>query len=114
MSLMGFSIVVMKHHGQNQLGVIDLFQLILPHHSSSLREIRAGTWRQELMQKLWKSVAFWLLPHGFLCLLSYSPPKYLPIISHQSKKCTTGPSNEGIFSVEVLSSRMTLDCVKLT
>jgi hypothetical protein len=32
---------------------------------------RAGTWRQELMQRLWRSAAYWLVPHGFLNLISY-------------------------------------------
>lgn len=42
-----------KHHDQKQVGGVGgLSQLALPHHSSSLKEIRAGTqagpWKQEL------------------------------------------------------------------
>ena len=32
---------------------------------------RAGTWRQELMQKPWRGAAYWLAPHGLFSLLSY-------------------------------------------
>jgi hypothetical protein len=32
---------------------------------------RAGSWRQELMQKPWRGAASWLAPHGLLSLLSY-------------------------------------------
>jgi hypothetical protein len=32
---------------------------------------RAGTWRQELMQRLWRGAAYRLRPHGLLSLLSY-------------------------------------------
>jgi hypothetical protein len=30
---------------------------------------RAGTWRQELMQRPWRSAAYWLAQHGLLSLL---------------------------------------------
>jgi hypothetical protein len=32
---------------------------------------RAGTWSQELIQRLWRSAAYWLVPHS---LLSPRPP----------------------------------------
>jgi hypothetical protein len=34
----------------------------------SLKEVRAGTWEQELKQKPWRRVAYWLAPHGLLSL----------------------------------------------
>jgi hypothetical protein len=39
---------VMKHHDQNKSGEE---RVMLPHHCSSLKEVRAGTWRQELPQR---------------------------------------------------------------
>jgi hypothetical protein len=39
---------------------------------------RAGTWRQELMQRAWRGAAFWLAPHGLFSLLSYRTQDQLP------------------------------------
>jgi hypothetical protein len=39
---------------------------------------RAGTWRQELMQRPWKSATYWLASPGLLSLLSYSTRDYQP------------------------------------
>lgn len=36
----------------------------------SLREVRVGTWRQELKQKPPRSAAYCLAPHSLLSLLS--------------------------------------------
>jgi hypothetical protein len=33
---------------------------------------RAGTWRQELIQRPWMRTAWWLAPYGLLSLLSYT------------------------------------------
>jgi hypothetical protein len=44
----GCPIAVMKHHDQNKSGEE---RVMLPHHCSSLKEVRAGTWRQELPQR---------------------------------------------------------------
>jgi hypothetical protein len=38
----------------------------------------AGTWRQELMQKLWVDVTYWLASPGLLSLLSYRTHDYQP------------------------------------
>jgi hypothetical protein len=32
---------------------------------------RAGTWRQELIQRLWRDVTYWLVSPGVISLLSY-------------------------------------------
>jgi len=32
---------------------------------------RTGTWKQELMQRAWRDVAYWLVPHGLHSLISY-------------------------------------------
>lgn len=47
-----------------------LFELSVLYHSLTLKEVRAVTWRQELMLRPWKSTAYWLTPAGFLSLLS--------------------------------------------
>ena len=41
-------------------------------------QIRAGTWRQELVLKPWGSAAYWLAPYGLLSLLSYRTQGYEP------------------------------------
>jgi hypothetical protein len=47
-----------------------LFQVTLPGDSLSLKEVKIGTWRQELMHKPWKSAAYWINYHGLLNLVS--------------------------------------------
>jgi hypothetical protein len=62
---------VIEHHDQEQLGkerIYFILQLIV-HQSEE--ELKAGTWRQELMQRLWRGAAYWLAPHGFFSLLSF-------------------------------------------
>jgi hypothetical protein len=44
---------------------------------------RAGTWRQEQVQKPWGVAAYWLVPHSLLSLLSYRTQ------DHQSRDGTT-------------------------
>jgi hypothetical protein len=39
---------------------------------------RAGTWRQELMQRPWRGSPYWLAPHGFRSLLSYRTQDHQP------------------------------------
>jgi hypothetical protein len=39
---------------------------------------RAGTWRQELMQRPWRDVPYWLASPGLLSLLSYRTQDYQP------------------------------------
>jgi hypothetical protein len=52
---------------------------------------RAGTWRQELMQKPWRGAAYYLAPRSLFSLFSYrtaSPGILLPtmgwVLPHQS------------------------------
>jgi hypothetical protein len=80
-----FYIAAMKHHDHKQAGEEMVFG-VLPHHSSSLKEVRRGT---ETGQKPGgksrccchgRSASYWLAPHSLLSLLSYrkqdppSPP----------------------------------------
>jgi hypothetical protein len=46
-------------------------QLTLLHCWSSLKEIRAGAWLRELMQRLWRDAIYWLAPWLAFSLLSY-------------------------------------------
>jgi hypothetical protein len=62
---------------KSNLGKEGFIWLTLPHLCLSLKEVRtgtdrAGTWRQELMQRPWNEAAYWLASHGLLRLLSYS------------------------------------------
>jgi hypothetical protein len=41
--------------------------------SQDWNSTKAGTWRQELMQRPWRNAAYWLAPHGLLILLSTKP-----------------------------------------
>ena len=75
--LVRVSIAVMKQHDQSSLGREGLIQLTLPHHCSSLKEDRAGTWRQELMQRPWRA-----LLTGLLGLLSYRSQDHQPRDGH--------------------------------
>jgi hypothetical protein len=48
--------------------------LTLPYCCSSQKEVRAGTQagqKQDLMQRLWTDVLYWLASPGLLSLLSY-------------------------------------------
>lgn len=102
-----------------------------PHHSLSLEEARGGTQRQELKHKPWRNAAYRLTRCGFHSLLFHTHQDYLPrdsmtivgwALPHQSpikKKCFPGLptclSHGTNFSLEVvLSSQMTLPCVKFT
>jgi hypothetical protein len=63
------------------LGRKGFIQLIFPHCCSSPRksglELKQGR-RQELMQKPWWDVLYWLASPGLLSLLSYRTQDYQP------------------------------------
>jgi hypothetical protein len=40
--------------------------LFITEGSQDRNSNRAGTWRQELMERLWKDAAYWLAPHDLL------------------------------------------------
>jgi hypothetical protein len=46
-------------------------------------KVRAGTWKQELMQRPERGAAYWRTPRGLLSLLSYRPQ------DHQSRDSNT-------------------------
>jgi hypothetical protein len=62
-----------------------------PHCCSSLKEVRTGTKqvrKQELMQRSWRDVLYWLASPGLLSLLSYRTQDYQP---------RDGPTTRGLF-----------------
>ena len=76
-SLAGVSIAVMnimtkKQAGEERVYLASAFtSLFVTDGSQDRNSNRAGTWRQELMQRPWRGAAFWLVPHGLLSLTSY-------------------------------------------
>jgi len=63
--------------------------LLITKGSQERNSHRAGTWRQELMQRPWRDIAYWLASPGLLNLLSYRTQ------DHQPRVGTThnGPSH---------------------
>jgi hypothetical protein len=51
--------------------VYPIISLSITEGSQNRNCNRAGTWRQELMQKPWRGAAYWLVPHGLLNLLIF-------------------------------------------
>jgi hypothetical protein len=62
---------------KNNLRRKGLFSLSPTPHPSP-NEATAGTWRQELKQSPQRSAAYWLVPQGFLSLLSYTTQDHSP------------------------------------
>ena len=60
-----------KQNKQMQVGEERVYLSILPCCNPSLKEVRAGTWKQELMQTPWRGAAYLLAHHGLLSLLSF-------------------------------------------
>jgi hypothetical protein len=52
--------------------------LFITKGSQDWNSHRAGTWRQELMQRPWRGAAYWLASPGLLSLLSYRTQDYQP------------------------------------
>ena len=66
-----------KHHDQKAswrrkgLFNLHLTLLFITKGSQDRNSHKAGTWRQEWMQKPWRNAAYWLAPHGLFSLLPY-------------------------------------------
>ena len=59
-------------------GQMEFISHRFPYKSSSSKAVKAGTWRQELMQRPWRCAAYWLAPHGLLSLLSFRCQDHQP------------------------------------
>ena len=53
------------------LGRKDFISLLLIQHSSSSKEVKAGTWKEDLMQRPRRGAAYWLVYYGLSDLLCY-------------------------------------------
>lgn len=108
-------------------GIYFSLQLVVCHLGNSGEELKAGTWRQELKQRPWASVAYWLLSHCLFFWLSYSIQAHKPGVvrsrvtwafPHQSRKCATslytGDSGRDIFSIKMPSIQKIPACIRLT
>jgi hypothetical protein len=88
------STAVTKHHDQEASwggkGLSGLyFHNYVHHQRKSGQELhRAGTWRQELMQRPWKGAVYWLVSYGLLSLLILWNPGIAP----QTIGCLPPPS----------------------
>jgi hypothetical protein len=69
--------------GETLFGLHMSTSLLIIERSQGRNSGRAGTKRQELMQKPWKGVTYWHVPHVLLSLLSYRTQ------DHQSRGSTT-------------------------
>lgn len=54
--------------------------------------MKAGTWRQELLQKLYRNAAYWLAPCGFPSLFSYTTQNHLYVDGGSTAHSTLGLS----------------------
>ena len=65
---------MIKHQDQKQPGE----KRIISAYSPLTREVKAGIWRHELMQRSRRSVAYWIASHGLFKRLSYSTQDHWP------------------------------------
>ena len=67
-----------EHLGEKGLFYPQFHMTVHYQSSESGNSSKAGTWRQELMQRPWRGAAYWLAPHSLLSPLSYRTPNHLP------------------------------------
>ena len=80
-------VAVIKLHDLSKVGRRGIIWLVLPHHCASLKEVGTGSWKQELMQRLWKGAAYWLAPHDLLNLL---------LVESRTSSLGNGPTHSGL------------------
>jgi hypothetical protein len=61
-----------KKLGGKRILFILYFQIKIYHSGKLGQELKTGTWRQELKQRLWRNAVYWLASHGLLSLFSYT------------------------------------------
>jgi hypothetical protein len=85
------TIAVMKHSDQSNLGRSLIFSLCshtTVHHQRKSWQDLKQLWRQELMQRPWRGVAYWLAHHGLLSLSSYKTEDHSPGVALPAITCT--------------------------
>lgn len=85
------SIAVRKHYDQKQL---EGEGVTLPGNSSSLEEVRAGTWRQTLINRPWRNCASCLSLYGLLSLLYNLGPRGSTDLQWEGPSHITNKGNE--------------------
>lgn len=77
-ALVRVSITAIKHHNQKHPGEEKPYLACLPHNSQSSKELKAGSWKQERVQRPWRNAAHWLACHGLVSLLPYTTQDHHP------------------------------------
>jgi hypothetical protein len=75
-----------KQVGEERVCSAYIFHFAIDHQRKSGLELKQVR-KQELMQKPWKDVSYWLASPGFLSLLSYRTQDYQP---------RDGPTHKGL------------------
>jgi predicted TIM-barrel fold metal-dependent hydrolase len=77
-----FSVAVLRYHDQKttwkEKRAYFNLQIILYHQGKTGQELKAGTWWQELKQRLKRRPSCWLAFHGLHSQLSYTDQDHLP------------------------------------
>lgn len=121
-ALMRFSIAVANTKSNTGRKKMFLPHRLVYHRGKSERQFKWGrSWGQELMQRPWTDVAYWLAPHGLHNLLSFSTQDHQPGVAPPTVGWTFHTNHYRFacrqtswrrFSIESSSSQMTLACVK--
>jgi hypothetical protein len=79
-----------KQVGEERIYSAYTFHIAVHHQRKSGLELKQGR-KQELMQRPWRDVSYWLASSGLLSLLSYRTQDYQP---------RDGPIHEGPFPLD--------------
>jgi hypothetical protein len=111
-----------KQDGEEMVYSAYIFHIAVHHQRMSGLELKLVR-KQELMQRPWRDILYWLASPGLLSLLSYRTQDYqhgdgpthkgpFPL-DHSLRKCPTAGSHGGISSTEAPFSVITTASVKL-
>jgi hypothetical protein len=117
------SIMTKKQVGEERVYSAYTFHIAFHHQRKSRLELKQVR-KQELMQRPWRDVPYWLASPGLLSLFSYRTQDYQPrdgtthngpsSLDQQLRKCLTAGSHGGTSPTEAPFSVLTPACVKLT